>query len=55
MGALLRAAAEVNKANNRGSTPLYIASETGHRDVADVLLQAGGGGGHKGARHPRQP
>ena len=33
---------EVNKANNQGNTPLYIAAYRGHADVVGLLLAVEG-------------
>ena len=38
---LLRCNADANKANDSGSTPLLLASLSGHCDVVKALLRAG--------------
>ena len=38
---LLDNKADVNKADKDGDTPLYAASETGHYDVANLLVEKG--------------
>ena len=37
---LITAGADINHVDNKGRTPLYIASETGHVEVVRELLQA---------------
>jgi ankyrin repeat protein len=37
---VLLSKADVNQASNLGSTPLYIASECGHKDTVQLLLQS---------------
>jgi len=39
---IAKAGGEVNIENEDGSTPLHLASENGHVEVANILIQAGG-------------
>jgi ankyrin repeat protein len=39
--ALLKEGADVNKANNDGTSPLFVASCNGHCDVVEALLCGG--------------
>ena len=41
MRALLKAGADVNKADNLGCTALYRASSKGHTDIVHTLIKAG--------------
>ena len=41
VGLLLEGGADVNKANNFGTTPLITASENGHAEVVRLMLNAG--------------
>jgi ankyrin repeat protein len=38
---LLEAGADINKADNKGKTPLFIAADEGHVKIVKLLLQAG--------------
>jgi ankyrin repeat protein len=40
VNSLLKAGADVNKANKQGGTPLYYASQNGHIAIVDSLLKA---------------
>jgi ankyrin repeat protein len=42
---LIDAGADVNKANEKGETPLYKAEERGHTECAELLRAAGNTGG----------
>jgi ankyrin repeat protein len=37
----LKAGANVNQQSKDGASPLYMASQEGHSDVVDILLEAG--------------
>eukprot|EP00982_Pelagococcus_subviridis_P015521 31407-Pelagococcus_subviridis.AAC.5 len=39
--ALIEAGADVNKANDNGTTPLFIAAQKGHEAVVKALMEAG--------------
>ena len=39
---LILAGGEVNRQNQYGATPLYVASMNGHAEVVNILNQAGG-------------
>ena len=41
MQTLLKREANVNAANEDGTTPLFIAAEKGHRDIVALLLDHG--------------
>jgi cytohesin len=38
--ALIELGADINKANDDGATPLYIATEKGHEAVVRALIEA---------------
>ena len=40
MRALIELGADINKANDDGATPLYIATEKGHEAVVRALIEA---------------
>jgi ankyrin repeat protein len=44
--ALLTAGAEVNHANNKGKTALYVAAKFGHLEAMQALLTAGANVNH---------
>ena len=41
MRALIELGADINKADDDGATPLYIATEKGHEAVVRALIEAG--------------
>ncbi len=41
MRALIEAGADINKAEDAGATPLFIAAQQGHEAVVRALIEAG--------------
>ena len=45
-----QAGADLGAADNEGNTPAFMAAQNGHREVLEVLRQAGGGEPCRGGR-----